>query len=167
MRTPVVVTTYMYGRRPLTALEAALYGAIGALLLALFAERLLAHMELAEKTAMQTTLSSLSSAVNARVALDMIGGHAPPPGRWAGRNPFEIAGAAAAARPLGNRSILVVDRASWVFDGDRGELIYLPRLYRGLRTQDPEGALRFRLIPQQGGVGYRLVSTSSYEWDPI
>jgi len=167
MRMPVVVTTYMYGRRPLTALEAALYGVIGALLLALFAERLLAHMELAEKTAMQTTLSSLSSAVNARVALDMMGGHAPPPGRWAGRNPFEIAGAASAARPLGNRSIVVVDRASWVFDGERGELIYLPRLYRGLRTQDPDGALRFRLIPQQAGLGYRLVSTSGYEWEPI
>lgn len=166
MRTPVVVTTYMYGRRPLTALEATLYGAIGALLLALFAERLLAHMELAEKTAMQTTLSSLASAVNARVALEMIGGHAPPPGKWAGRNPFEIIGTASAARPLGTRRIETVDRASWTFDGDRGELIYLPRLYRGLRTQDPDGALRFRLMPQHGGLGYRLVSTSGYEWDP-
>jgi hypothetical protein len=167
MRMPVVVTTYMYGRRPLTALEAALYGVIGALLLALFAERLLAHMELAEKIAMQTTLSNLASAVNARVALDMIGGHAPPPGRWAGRNPFEIAGTPSAARPLGTQSVLVVDRASWVFDGDRGELIYLPRLYRGLRTQDPDTVLRFRLVPQPSGLGYRLVSTSGYEWDPI
>src|SRR4051812_18848231 len=153
MRVPVVVTTYMYGRRPLTALEAALYGAIGALLLALFAERLLAHMELAEKTAMQTTLSSLASAVNSRIVIDMIGGHAPPPGRWTGRNPFEIVGAAAAARPLGSRPLAAVDRASWTFDGDRGELIYLPRLYRGLRTQDADGALRFRLTPLESGLG--------------
>jgi len=167
MRMPVIVTTYMYGRRPLTALEAALYGAIGALLLALFAERLLAHMELAEKTAMHATLSSLISAVNARVAVEMVSGRALPRGRWAGRNPFEIAGAASAARPLGARPMVTVDRASWVFDADRGELIYLPRLYRGLRTEDPDGALRFRLIPQQAGIGYSLVSTSGYEWDPI
>lgn len=166
MRAPVI-TTYMYGRRRLTALEAALYGAIGALLLAWFADRLLAHMELAEKTVVHTTLSSLASAVNARVALEMIDGHAPPAGRWASRNPFEIAGTTSAARPLGTRRVPDVERASWVFDADRGELVYVPRLYRGLRTQDPDGALRFRLIPQPSGLGYRLVSTSGYEWEPL
>lgn len=158
----------MYGRRPLTRLEGALYGIVGAILLAVFAERLLAYMELAEKTAMQATVSNLTSAINARVALEMVHGRAPPPGRWSGRNPFEIAGATAGiARPLGSQAVADLDRPSWTYDAERGEVIYRPRLYRGLLTQDPDGALRFRLTPHPAGVGYRLVSTSSYEWDAL
>ena len=154
----------MYGRRPLTRLEGALYGIVGAILLAVFAERLLAYMELAEKTAMEATVSNLTSAINVRVALEMVHGHAPPAGRWAGRNPFQIAGASGVARPLGSQAVADLDRPSWTYDAERGEIIYLPRLYRGLHTQDPHGALRFRLVAQPAGLGYRLVSTSGYEW---
>jgi hypothetical protein len=158
----------MYGRRRLTRLEGALYGIIGAVLLALFADRLLVYMELAEKTAVHATLSNLTSAINARVALDMMQGHAPPRGRWAGRNPFELAGTVSGvARPLGSRPVDSLERATWSYDTERGELIYRPCLSRGSRTQDPDGALRFRLVPQPGGLGYRLVSTSGYEWDAI
>jgi hypothetical protein len=166
VRVPAFPTTYMYGRRPLTRLEGALYGIVGAILLALFAERLLSYMELAEKAAMQATVSNLTFAINARVALEMVSGHAPPPGRWSGRNPFEIAGPSSGmARPLGSQTIADLERPSWTYDGERGEVIYLPRLYRGLQTQDPDGALRFRLLAHTAGFGYRLVSTSGYEWD--
>lgn len=161
-------TAAMYGRRPLTRLEATLYSIIGAILLALFAERLLAYMEVAEKVAMETTVSTLTTTINARVALEMIEGSAPPRGRWSGRNPFELAGpASGVARPLGSQAVASLDRPSWTYDTTRGELIYLPRLYRGLRTQDPDGALRFRLVSQSGGVGYKLVSTFSYEWEAL
>jgi len=161
-------TTYMYGRRPLTRLEATLYAIFGAILLAVFAERLLAHMEFAEKVAMETTVNNLASAVNARVALEMINGHAPARGRWSGRNAFEIAGpAAGVAAALGSQAITDLERPSWTYDAERGELIYLPRLYRGLQTQDPNGALRFRLVGQPAGLGYRLVSTAGYEWNPL
>jgi hypothetical protein len=161
-------TAYMYGRRPLTRLESILYSIVGALLLAVFADRLLAHMELAEKTAMHATLNTLTTTVNARVALDMLHGNPPPAGHWAGRNPFEIAGpASGVARPLGGRAVTDLDRPSWTYDAERGEIIYLPRLYRGLHTSDADGALRFRLVAYPAGLGYRLVSTSSYEWDPL
>lgn len=167
MSTPFLAS-YMYGRRPLTRLEATVYSIIAAILLAFFADRLLAYMELAEKTAMQATLSTLTTAVNARVALEMLDGYPPPPGRWAGRNPFEIAGAASGvARPLGSQAVTDLDRPSWTYDAERGEIIYLPRLYRGLQTQDPYGALRFRLAAQPFGLGYRLVSTAGYEWDAL
>jgi len=95
-----------------------------------------------------------------------VNGHAPPPGRWSGRNPFELAGpTSGVARPLGSQTIADLERPSWTYDGERGEIIYLPRLYRGLRTPDPDGALRFRLVPQPAGLGYRLLSASGYEWD--
>ena len=167
MSTPLP-TAYMYGRRPLTRLEATLYSILGALFLAIFAERLLAYMELAEKVAMEATVNTLTTAINARVALEMIHGAAPPRGRWTGRNPFEIAGAnSGTARPLGMQAVASLDRPSWTYDVERGEVIYLPRLYRGLRTQDADGALRFRLIPHTAGLGYKLVSTSGYEWEGL
>jgi len=167
MNTPFP-TGYMYGRRPLTRLEATLYSIFGALLLALFAERLLAYMEAAEKVSMETTVTVLNSSINARVALEMMNGSAPPRGRWSGRNPFEIAGpASGVARPLGSQAVASLDRPSWTYDSERGEVLYLPRLYRGLRTSDPDGALRFRLVPHAGGIGYQLVSTSGYEWDAL
>jgi hypothetical protein len=166
MRVPAFPATYMYGRRRLTRLEGALYGIVGAVLLALFADRLLAYMELAEKTAMQATVSSLTSAINARVALAMVQGQTLSPGRWSGRNPFELAGSSSgAARPLGSQTVAELERPSWTYDVERGEIIYLPRLYRGLHTQDPDRALRFRLVAHPAGLGYRLVSTSGYEWD--
>lgn len=161
-------TAAMYGRRPLTRLEAALYSIAGAILLALFAERLLAYMEVAEKVAMEATVNTLTAAINARVALEMIQGAPPPRGRWSGRNPFEIAGPASGiARPLGTQNVASLDRPSWTYDAQRGELIYLPRLYRGLRSQDPDGALRFRLVSHPTGLGYKLVSTFGYEWEAL
>lgn len=168
MRTTPFFASYMYGRRRLTRLEGTLYGIVGALLIALFAERMLAYMELAEKTAVLATISTLTSAVNARVVLDMARASPPPAGRWAGRNPFELTGTwKEPMRILGADPVSSIDRAVWTYDGERGEIIYRPRLYRGLRTTDPDGALRFRLTAQSHGLGYRLVSTSSYEWEPM
>lgn len=161
-------TAYMYGRRRLTRLEATVYSIVGAILLALFAERLLAYMEAAEKVAMETMVNTLTSAINARVAVEMINGSPPPRGRWAGRNPFEIAsGDSTYARALGSQTVAALDRPSWTYDAERGEVLYLPRLSRGLRTPDPHGAVRFRLVPHAAGMGYALVSTSGYEWHPL
>jgi hypothetical protein len=123
-------------------------------------------MEWAERTAMYTTLTVVASSVNARVAADMLRGSAKPAGSFAGTNPFELAG----TRPpsfvgdLGTRALSSLGRPSWAFDAQRGEVVYLPRIRRGLRTEDPAGALRFRLVPHPSGLGYSLVSTSRYEW---
>jgi hypothetical protein len=159
----------MYGRRRLTRLESAIYAAVGAILITFFADRALGYMELAEKAAMHTTLNVLASGINARLAAEMLQGPAPTPAAWSGRNPFELAGTAAPSfvGDLGLRELASLERPAWTFDAQHGELVYLPRLHRALTTADPAGALRFRLVPHAGGLGYRLVSTSGYNWDPM
>ena len=169
MSVPAWPVAFMYGRRPLTRLEIAIYAAGCAILIAVFADRALGYMELAEKAAMQTTLNVLVSGINARVAAEMLRGPAPAAAAWSGRNPVELAGTAPPSfvGDLGRRELASLERPAWAFDGQRGELVYLPRLHRTLTTTDPAGALRFRLVPHVSGLGYRLVSTSRYDWDPI
>lgn len=169
MRVAAFPTAFMFGRRPLTRLESALYAGVVAALIAVFADRALAYMELAEKAAMHATLGALDSSINARLAAEMLRGHAPAVAAWAGRNPFELAGTTPpsfVADP-GTREILLLERPVWAFDAKTGEAVYLPRLYRALTTVDHSSALRFRLVARAGGLGYRLVSTSSYTWEPI
>ena len=60
-----------------------------------------------------------------------------------------------------------LERPAWVFDTQRGEVVYLPRIRRALRTEDPAGAVRFRLMPHPSGLGYSLVATSRYVWDVL
>jgi len=166
MKIAAFPTAFRYGNRRLTRLEIGIYAIGGVIVFALFADRALDYMEWAERTAMYTTLTVLASSVNARVAADMLRGSAKPAGSFAGGNPFELAG----TRPpsfvgeLGSRGLSSLDRPAWVFDAPRGEVVYLPRIRRALRTQDPAGALRFRLVPHPSGLGYSLVSTSRYDW---
>jgi hypothetical protein len=124
-------------------------------------------MEWAERTAMYTTLTVVASSVNARVAADMLRGSAKPAGSSAGGNPFELGGTTPPffMGDLGSRDLRSFERPAWAFDAQRGEVVYLPRIRRALRTQDPAGALRFRLVPHPSGLGYSLVSTSRYEWE--
>ena len=159
----------MYGRRRLTRLEIGIYAAGTAVLVAVFANVLLDYMELAEKTSVHVTLHVVSSALDRRAATDILRGRPEAPGAWSGRNPFELAGAAPAsfAGELGERTLASLERPCWTFDGRSGELIYLPRLRRGLQTADPDGVLRFRLTARPTGGGYWLVSTSSYEWRAV
>ena len=160
----------MYERRRLTRLEIGIYAVGCAFLLAIFANALLDYMELAENTAVHITLQSVTSAIDMRLAADLIRGRPIARGSWSGRNPFEIAGGSSPpsfSGELGDRSLAALERPAWTFDARSGELIYLPRLRRGLSTNDPDGVLRFRLLPRPGGPGYMLVSTSHYEWRPL
>ena len=160
----------MYGRRRLTRLEIGIYAAGSAVLLTIFINVLLDYMELAEKTALQITLQSIGSALDNRVAADLLRGQPIARGGWSGGNPFDITGAAPPAfcGELGERPLASLERPCWLFDAGRGEVIYLPRLSRRLVTTDPDGALRFRLaLRSVAGPGYTLVSTSSYEWDAV
>ena len=169
MSVPAWPTAFMYWRRRLTRLEIAIYAAVCAILIALFADRALGYMELAEKAAMHTTLSVLASGINAHLAAEMLRGPAPAAAAWSGRNPVEVAGTTLPSfvGDLGLRELASLERPAWTFDAQHGELVYLPRLHRALTTPDPAGALRFRLVPHASGLGYRLVSTSRYKWDPI
>jgi hypothetical protein len=162
-------TSFMFWRRRLTRLESAIYVCIVAGLIAVFADRALAYMELAEKLAMDATLITLRSGINARVAAEMLRGLAPVAAAWAGRNPFELAGATppSFAAEAGADDLSSLERPAWTFDARRGEAVYLPRLRRTLVTADGTDALRFRLVGQLGSLGYQLVSTSGYEWEPF
>ncbi len=118
MSVPAWPTAFMYGRRRLTRLESAIYAAVGAILIAFFADRALGYMELAEKAAMQTTLNVLASGINARVAAEMLRGPAPAAAAWSGRNPFELAGTTLPSfvGDLDPRELASLERPAWTFD---------------------------------------------------
>lgn len=151
----------IYGRRPLTRLEAGLYAVIVGVLIAVLMERLLDQMALAERSTVETTLNNLMSAVNTRLAYERMRGQAPNLEAWVRGNPFELAGASPGNFAGEIDAVQAADlaRGSWAFDRDRGELVYLPRLPIGLIT---EGALRFRADLGNGGV-YRIVAVEPHQ----
>jgi hypothetical protein len=151
--------------RPLTRLETGAYAAIVAVLIAVFFDRMLDQFEFAERVAMEVTVSHVNSGVNIRLAYDRLRGVAAA-SDWSERNPFELA-RMSPPNFLGERSsarLGAVARGSWIYDGRRAELVYLPRWKRSLRTRDPDGALRFRLQPPVQGGAFMLVPTSKYDW---
>jgi hypothetical protein len=156
----------MYWRRPLTRLEMALYAAVVAVVLALFLERLLTYMELAERTVMEITVSRVNSALDVRRAYDMLAARAASDPASLSRNPFELAGMSPGNfhGEMDSPSLADLERGNWVFDRARRELIYLPRLRRGLDTADPDGAIHFKLEPRPDA-SYRLVPTPKYAWN--
>jgi len=156
----------VYWRRRLTRLEIALYAALVGIVAAVFLERLLTYMELAERTAMEITVDRINSALRLRLAGDMLEGRLIDVPAALDRNPFELARMAPANfhRQLDGSSIGDLERGYWVFDRQRRELVYLPRLHRRLQTDDPDDAVRFHLIPGMGTT-YVLVPASKYSWN--
>lgn len=154
----------IYLLRPLTRLEAAIYGLIVALLIVLLAERLLGYMEIAERAAMQETVTRINSGLNLLLARALMQGRRLEPPQ--GQDPFTLAGVTS-PNFLGERDFpdLHADSRAWVYDRSRRELIYLPRLTRGLRTEDPDGVIRFRLVADTGSPGYALVPVAPYTWE--
>ncbi len=156
----------IYGRRPLTRLEAGLYGGIVAILIAIFARYLLDFMETAERVGMELTLSHLISGVNTRVAYDMLQGKTPADLAATRTDPFELA-RMTPTNFLGSgdsSSIASLERGSWFYDATREELVYLPRLRWGLETGAPDSALRWHFAHRNGGPGYVLTLTTPYRW---
>src|SRR5687767_14436717 len=151
----------MYWRRPLTRLELAVYTALIAVAVVIFLDRGLYYMEIAERTAMDVTISRVNSAIQVRRALDMLRqGRSSAP---AGENPFEFA---RFTPPNFRGEVLAAEvyrlkKGSWAFDPLRQEVLYLPRLRRLLTIGDPDGAIRFRMGTDRG---FMLVPTSSYTW---
>jgi hypothetical protein len=159
------VPVNIYGKRPLSRLEAGLYGGIAAILIAVLAHRLLDVMELAERSAMEATVLSLNAAVTTQLAYEVMRGRVPNTPAWARRNPFELAKMSAPNFAGEVESSSSLERGTWAYDPARAELIYLPRLRTGLHTSDPDGAVRFRAVVKQGGLAYMLVPTSAYTWE--
>jgi len=57
-----------------------------------------------------------------------------------------------------------IEGGSWVYDRARRELVYLPRLKRGLVTGDGSGTVRFKLAAGTG-TRYMLVPAYNYTWE--
>jgi hypothetical protein len=156
----------VYWRRRLSTLEIAIYAALVAIVLAVFLERLLYYMELAERTVMEVTVSNVNSALHVRRAYDLLAGRSIDDPTAPSRNPFELAGMSPANfhGEIDSPSLADLERGHWVFDRTQRELIYLPRLRRGLDTADANGAIHFRLEPR-GNAPSMLVPTSKYAWN--
>jgi hypothetical protein len=156
----------LYWRRRLTRLEIALYATVLAIAATIFLERLLHYMELAERVAMEVTVSRLNSAISIHLAYRYLAGRPIEAAAALKHNPFELASMSPANfhGELDHPALANLERGYWLFDRGAGELVYLPRMRRGLRTNDPDDALRFRLT-QRGGSTYVVVLTSQYTWE--
>jgi hypothetical protein len=156
----------MYWRRRLSRLEVAIYAAVVGLVLTVFLERLLHYMELAERTVMEVTVSHVNSALDVRRAYEMLAARAANDPATPSRNPFELAGMSPGnfRGEMDSATLADLERGNWVFDRAQKELIYLPRLHRGLETTDPTGAIHFKL-ELRGDASYRLVATPKYAWN--
>lgn len=135
-------------RRPLTRLELGAVAAALGIALVVFADRALDVMELAERTAMEATLSNVTSAINVQLVRAVLKGEKPEVQQ---HNPFDLAGVPPPSR-------------SWSYDVEQKELVYRPSLRRHLHTDEPGGQLRFRLAPHRAGLGYQFVPVAGFQW---
>jgi hypothetical protein len=156
----------IYGRRPLTRLEIGLYAVVVGIAVAVFLDRLLATMELAERAAMEETVSRINSSLSLRIAAEMLEGRSSRVQDSLQRNPFELAKLSQAnyRGEVERFDPTRIDSGSWVYDQNRHELLYWPRLSRGLTTEDNSGTVRFKLVAGAAGTRYMLVPTYKYAW---
>ena len=157
----------IHWRRRLSRLELALYAVLVAVMIAAFLERVLTCMELAERTAMETTVNNLNSALVARRALQMLQGRPSEGARPLAADPFDLAQMRVANRHAdvaANAPLDGLERGHWVFQRSRNELIYLPQLHRRLHTDEPQDVVRFHLVTTPNA-GYLLVPVSPYSWE--
>jgi hypothetical protein len=157
----------IYWRRPLTRLECALYAALVGVIIALFLERALAYMELAERTAMEITVQHVNAGLQIQRASEMLQGRATDQQKALQQHPFDIARMRVAnVHPdlADSHRLAELERGYWVFERSTKELIYLPQLHRRLQTEGPQPVLRFHLVGG-GSAPYVLVPATKYSWD--
>jgi len=156
----------MYGRRRLTRVEIAVYAVIVGTLVVVFFSYLTDYMEMAEKTAMETTVRNVTAAINLRYAILVMSGEGKRTELWPAQNPFELA----QTFPPNYRGLLdkqgeaEPSRPTWLFDAPRGEVVYRPRL-SGHLAGGAGDELRFKLEHGSLGDGFKLVPTTPYSWE--
>ena len=158
----------MYGSRPLSKLESALYVIVVSVLILVLLDRMLGYFEYAERAAVQTTLIRTESALHMRLAYDVMRGAAPDREAWSEHNPFELAHMEV-ANFAGERDAPDPGRledGKWVYDRATHQLIYVPRYVRGLSIEGGGAVLRFRLRLGAPGSIPRLVPVARYRWEP-
>lgn len=155
-------------------LQSALYVAIFGVLAAILLDKLLTYAEVAEKAAMQATVSRLSSALYARVAMLALRGEYDVIEALPRQNPFVVA-KATSPNYLGefDGPPPNAEGGSWYFDRRRGELVYLPNLKRHFEDSDEAlrpPSVRYRIEVQKAGkyayTGVTLQPVGPASWDP-
>jgi hypothetical protein len=157
-------------------LQSALYLAIAGVLAAVLLERLLTYAEVAEKAAMEATLSQLSAALYARVAYLALRGEYEAIDALRDGNPF-ISGYVKFPNYLGEFDAVPagdIAEGKWLYDRARRELVYVPNLRRYLQANaagHSDGALRFRLevrkVSKQAYTGILLEPVGDTRWAPV
>lgn len=157
-------------------LQSGLYVVIAAVLAAVLLERLLTYAEVAEKTAMEATLSRLHAGLYARVALHALRGEYEALEALQDQSPFAAAQVQSAnylgefvGVPPGDAA-----QGKWIFDRLRRELVYVPKLRRYFHPEFDEGdaaGLRFRVEVQKTSknayAGVTIQQTGGTRWEPV
>ena len=162
------------GRRQRNYLQSALYVIIAGILAAVLLERLLTYAELAEKSAMEATLSRLQSSLYARVALLALKGEHEAIDALPRRSPFTT-GAMQAGNYRGEFVGLPAEfeGGTWLYDQVRNELVYVPTLNRHLLSDPSDPSVKhllFRLELKRASAevytGVAVRPVTAYVWDP-
>lgn len=157
-------------------LQSALYVVIVGVLATVLLERLLTYAEVAEKAAMEATLSRLHSGLYARVAFLALRGEYDALEALQDQSPFAAADVRSsnylgefAGVPAG-----VATEGKWIFDRLRRELVYVPNLKRYLHLALDEGdaaGLRFRMEVQKTSkntyTGVTIRQVGGARWEPV
>ncbi|MGH8686111.1 MAG: hypothetical protein ACREVQ_00180 [Burkholderiales bacterium] len=158
-------------------LQSALYFAIVGILATILVNRLLVVAEIAEKATMEASVSSLQSALYARLAFYVLRGDAAAIASLESTSPFVTAEATAGASYAGEFPGIApasVSDGTWYFDSLRHELVYRVRHAGHLRMEAETGRqneIRYRTrIVRAGNGAYRGVEfrpVAPFRWEPV
>jgi hypothetical protein len=163
------------GNRQRNYLQSALYVAIAGILAAVLLERLLTYAEVAEKAAMEATLSRLHAALYARLAYLALRGEYETIEALPEKSPFVTAdvrssnylGEFDGVPPEGGEA------GKWFYDRMRRELVYVPNLKRHFSSASGEQMpplMRFRIELKKASkdayTGVALTPVNAVRWDP-
>jgi hypothetical protein len=156
--------------------QSAVYVAIAAVFAAVFLERLLTYAEATEKAGMEVTVARLNSALHVRLAYHALRGEYVAIEAMRSQSPFEVT-RSQSVDYLGEFDGIPADAhgsGKWLFDGRRGELVYLPNLMRHLNmpAEAPEAdAIRFRVELAQTSQftysGVVIKPVVPFSWEPF
>jgi hypothetical protein len=160
--------------RPRNYLQAGLYVVIAGVLAAVLLEKLLTYAEATEKAAMEATVSRLTSAMYARLALHVLRGETREIEALETESPFRTARAESSAY-LGEFDGMPAsaEGGRWYFDRGPRELVYVPNLKRHLHGTgggDAPATIRYKAAVRRSDgnsyAGVALVPASDWRWDP-
>ena len=156
-------------------LQSALYVAIVGVLAAVLLERLLTYAEVAEKAAMEATVSRLHAALYAKLAYLALRGEYQAIEALSDQSPFVTADVRS-SNYLGEFDGVPPEGAEagkWLYDRVRRELVYVPNLKRYFSSASGEHAppvMRFRVELKKASkytyTGVAITPVNAARWDP-